>query len=140
MGIAADGPLAQPFQAIPLSVQLLRSIGRPVRMKQIPFLDDQQEDQAIDEPQDLTEVVLLRQRPGLQARPKRLVLEVRQEALAEVDQRCLDSTSQVLAGPRSFFPPRIPPGLERTLRDGLPFAPETRLVEQEPQGGEVGVA
>ena len=74
--------LAQALQAVALGIEVLRLFLRAVGMQETALLDGEQEDEPVDEPQELVEVVLRGEYATLQCGPERLVVRVRQEALA----------------------------------------------------------
>ena len=63
-----------------------------------------------------------------------------EEALPQGDERILDATAQVFAGARTLFAAGIAPHFERAFGDRLALAAEARLVAEQPERGEVGVA
>jgi len=109
-------------------------------MEETALLDREQEDEPVDEAQELLEVGGRRKRPALKGRAQRSVVRVAEETLAEGDQRFLEAPSQVLAGARPLLAPGFAPGLERAIRRWPIGAAETRLVSQQPECPEVGIA
>ena len=71
-------------------------------MKEITLFNCKQEDESVDEPKELVEVVLHRQRAVRKVGAQRLVLGVREETLAEGSESLLDTAPKMLAGTRAF--------------------------------------
>ena len=108
-------------------------------MQQVPFLDREQEDEPVDEPQELPEVAFLRELPRVQRGAKLPVRGVGQEPLPQDLQRLPEAVAQLVPCPRPLLPASFPPHLQRTCLRRVLGTAEARLVGEEPERGEVGV-
>ena len=108
-------------------------------MQQVAFLDREQEDESVDEPQKLPEVAFLRELPRVQRGTKLPVRGVGQEPLPQDLQRLPEAVAQLVPCPRPLLPAGFPPHLQRACLRRVAGASEARLVGEEPERGEVGV-
>ena len=133
--------LAQAPQAVALARRASFAASLVVvGMQQVPLLDGQQEDEPVDEAQELVEVVLSSRAPALQRRSQRCVLRVREEALAQRDERLLDAASQML---RARVPSSRPASRQVSSAHSAaacPSRPKRVSCSEQPERREVGVA
>src|ERR1019366_7609348 len=111
--------LTHTTHAVALGVEGFRLLVDTVGMKKTALFDGQQKDQAVDQAQELVEVVLDGQRPALQICQQSAIGGVSQEALAECHQRLLDPLAQIRPCSGALFAPSLTPSFERTISDGL---------------------
>ena len=117
----------------------MRAAGRRVRrVQQVAVLGGEQKDQPIDEAEELAEEVRQRQLAGAQLLAQRAILGMRQEAVAEAEQRRLDAVAQLVAGGDALLLARLAPALERAVGWRRAGSAEAAGMDQQPQRGEVG--
>ncbi len=137
---AAHGAFAQATQAVALGVQ--RHGGRVgiAAVQDVALFHRQQEDLAIDQAQQLAQVVLRRQAAAAQRLAQRGVGWVADEALAKHQQGVLDTDSQGLARAGALFAAGIAPLLQCAVAGCRTFGAKAGGVQQQPEHREVGVA
>jgi hypothetical protein len=131
---------AQASRAISARVEDFSRVARTIGMEQTALFHREEEDEPVDQPQELVEVVLGLKRAVLEIGTQRLVLRMGEEAVTKRDERFLDAAPQVLASARALFPTRVAPNFEGTLGGRLAFSTEPRLVAEEPKRSKVGVS
>ena len=82
VGAPSDCPIAQAAEGVSIGIQLAGRVGCVLRVQQITFFGRKQEDESIDESQELLEVAIRREIPGVQGRSKLRIRGVRKEPLA----------------------------------------------------------
>ena len=129
---------AQARDAVELVVDVAlrpRCIGRE---DQVTLLDHHQEEQPVDEPQELLVVVTGQEVAGGGGRTQGLVTRVRQETVAEVEDRLLDRLAQPLADAGAGVEGVLMVALDQALRRGVVGQRQAGDVEQTIEDGKVG--
>ncbi len=103
----------------------------------VPVLGHEQEDQAVDQPQDLAVEVLAVQCPTLQPSPEAAVPRVSQEPRAEALDGGLDAVSELVEGAYAVASTGLGPALEPAFLGDLGL--DAAAVTHEPQQQEVAV-
>ena len=120
-----------------LAVLYSRGGARP--QQQLAVLGGEQEDQPVDQPQQLTVIVLTAQLARAQPGLKRGVGRVGQEAAAQGGDRGLHAIAQPIQRASALLLGRLRPDLQpATFRFSL-LALHPRLVADQPQHHEIGV-
>src|SRR5258707_15558927 len=109
-------------------------------MQQSALLAREQEDHAIDEPQQLLEVRRACESAVLKRFAQLVVLGMREESLSECEKRLLHAAAQMLACACPLLAPGGPPLLERAIVHRLVGPTEARLVREQPERSEVGIS
>ncbi len=140
MGAPPRRALAELPEAVSLGVERARLGGRVGPVEDVALLRGEQEDEPVGQPKELLVEPLRSQRLLPERVAQRAVLLVRHEALAEHQERLGHPLAELIASARPLLPPRLAPQLQRALGGGAARAAEAGLVDEEPEGGEVGVA
>ena len=111
-------------------------------MQQAAILGGEEEDQPVDEAQELAKEDRATRSSPLRRRSREAgVVRVREEAVAERQQRRLDAVAQAVACDER--PPWLPASRQRSSAQsvgGAPARAEAAGMEQQPERGEVGEA
>ena len=107
-------------------------------MQQPSLLGDCEKDQAIDEAQELGEVVLEGKLAADQPGPKLRIIG--DEALPQRQQSRFDAIAQPVARSQPFLACRLAPALKSAIGRRRPGRAETARMDQQPQHGEIGKA
>src|SRR5262249_36903246 len=109
-------------------------------MQEVSVLRCEQEDQAIDEPEQLAEEVGESQFAAIQSFAQTPIIGMREKAVAEAEQGGFDSVAPPTAPGDAPLLPGLPPPLKITIgwqRAGLP---EAACVNKQPERSEIGEA
>ena len=82
VGAPSDCPIAQAAEGVSIGIELAGRVGCVLRVQQIPFFGCEKKDEPIDESQELLEVAIRREIPGVQRGTKSRVRGMREEPLA----------------------------------------------------------
>ena len=106
-------------------------------MQQVAVFRGEQENQPVDETQELAEKLRQRQRARMQLFAQRRIVWVRQEAIAEAQQRGLNAIAQLVARGDAFLLAGIAPAFEGAVRWRGSGKAETAGMDEQPQRCEV---
>ena len=107
-------------------------------MQQAAVLRRQQENHAVDQPQQLSEEIRQGQRARVHAVTKGSVAGMAEESVSERLERLLDTVAQPFARRLARLLPAVPPPFQNTIGGGCPRRPESAGMHQKPKSGEVG--
>src|SRR5271166_3675101 len=106
-------------------------------MQQPTILGREDEDQAIDDPEELLEIGVPTECAFAQHLTKRCVGLILDETLAELEQRRLDSLTQFVARGDPIGAPTFAPALQRAIRNRSVGLSEPALMDQQPKRREI---
>ena len=139
VGAPSDGPITKAAETVAIGIELAGRVGCVLRVQQVPFFDREQEDESIDKSQELLEVAILRELPGVQGRTELRVGAVGKKPLPQSLERLPEAGAQLVPRARSLLPAGLPPHLQGARLRRVVGAAEARLMGEEPERGEVGV-